>query len=108
MTNRYSEAVAAYDRALALDDKYTWTWIGKGDALRHLQRYEEALAAYDQALALDKRNRFAWNGKATALRSLGRTAEAEQAEQQARQMVGVSSLIRPAKSRRSAEQGRSG
>jgi len=47
------KARADFDRAVALDDKNLWAWIGKGDALSWLQHQDEAAAAYEQALELD-------------------------------------------------------
>ena len=43
---RYEEAVAAFDRAIELDDKNAWAWHEKGQALYDLERYEESLTAY--------------------------------------------------------------
>ena len=42
---RYDEALAAYDRALALDPKYAFAWNNKGIALRALGREAEAQEA---------------------------------------------------------------
>lgn len=46
-------ARADFDRAITLDEKNLWAWIGKGDALSWLQQQEEAVAAYEQALDID-------------------------------------------------------
>jgi tetratricopeptide (TPR) repeat protein len=42
-----------FDRAVALDAKNVWAWVGKGDVLTWLKQLDEAAAAYEQALALD-------------------------------------------------------
>jgi tetratricopeptide (TPR) repeat protein len=42
-----------FDRAIALDAKNVWAWVGKGDVLVWLKRLDEAAAAYEQALELD-------------------------------------------------------
>ena len=42
-----------FDRAIALDAKNVWAWVGKGDVLTWLKQLDEAAAAYEQALALD-------------------------------------------------------
>lgn len=42
-----------FDRAIALDAKNVWAWVGKGDVLTWLKQLEEAAAAYEQALELD-------------------------------------------------------
>ncbi len=47
------KARADFDRAIALDGKNLWAWIGKGDAQSWLQHQDEAAAAYEQALDID-------------------------------------------------------
>jgi tetratricopeptide (TPR) repeat protein len=42
-----------FDRAIALDAKNVWAWVGKGDVLTWLKQLEEAAVAYEQALELD-------------------------------------------------------
>lgn len=42
-----------FDRAIALDAKNIWAWVGKGDVLTWLKQLDEAAAAYEHALALD-------------------------------------------------------
>jgi tetratricopeptide (TPR) repeat protein len=42
-----------FDRAIALDAKNVWGWVGKGDVCTWLKQLEEAAAAYEQALELD-------------------------------------------------------
>jgi superkiller protein 3 len=56
--NRYDEALAAYDVALALapaDDPHALNYW-KGQTLYNLKRYEEALVAYDTALTVASPN----------------------------------------------------
>ncbi|HWP99313.1 MAG TPA: tetratricopeptide repeat protein [Vicinamibacterales bacterium] len=45
-------ALAAYDRAIALDRSNPEAFIGRGRTLARLRRYEEAIAAYTEALRL--------------------------------------------------------
>lgn len=78
---RYEEALAACDKALALDPNYASAWLNKGVALAGLRRDAEALAAYNRVLELDHSNATAWRNKANGLRKLGRTAEAEETEE---------------------------
>jgi tetratricopeptide (TPR) repeat protein len=42
-----------FDRAITLDAKNVWAWVGKGDVLMWLKQLDEAAAAYEQALELD-------------------------------------------------------
>jgi tetratricopeptide (TPR) repeat protein len=42
-----------FDRAITLDTKNVWAWVGKGDVLTWLKQLNEAAAAYEQALELD-------------------------------------------------------
>lgn len=73
---RYEEALAAYEQALALDPTIVNAYINKGFALHNLQRYEEAVAAYKQALALDPTSANAYTGKGFVLNKLQRYEEA--------------------------------
>jgi len=51
--DRIEEALADYDRALALAPNGVETWNNRGVALAALNRHGEALAAYDRALAMN-------------------------------------------------------
>jgi tetratricopeptide (TPR) repeat protein len=73
------EALAAYERALAIDPEHLRAWTQKGILLSMLGRHEEALEAYDRALAI-RQNGLGWAQRARTLRALGRDAEAEEAE----------------------------
>jgi len=42
-----------FDRAITLDPKNVWAWIGKGDVHTWLKQLNEATAAYEQVLELD-------------------------------------------------------
>ena len=42
-----------FNRAITLDTKNVWAWVGKGDVLTWLKQLNEAAAAYEQALELD-------------------------------------------------------
>ncbi len=73
---RYTEALAAFERAVLLDGTNAAAWYAKGTCLAMLARYDEALAAFEQALQLDEKYVPAWDGKAWALGILGRKEEA--------------------------------
>ena len=69
---RLDEAVASYDRALALRQDIAETHCRRADALRLLGRAEDALQGYDQALALSPVFAQALNNRGLVLMALGR------------------------------------
>jgi molybdenum cofactor cytidylyltransferase len=73
---RYTEALAAIERAVSLDKMNAEAWYAKGTCLAMLARYDEALEAFEHSLMLDEHYVPAWDGKAWALGILGRQAEA--------------------------------
>ena len=73
---RYVEALAAAERAVALDETNPEAWYVKGTCQAMLARYNEALAAFAHALSLDTRYVPAWDGKAWVLGILGQKSEA--------------------------------
>ena len=71
-----TQALAAFDRAIALDPNHYRAWIDRGIALSNLNRYEESLAAYDRALELQPRNDLALANRGNSLFDLERYEEA--------------------------------
>ena len=57
---RRVEAVASYDKAIALNPDYVEAHYNRGNALTDLKRYREAFAAYDMALTLKPDLAAAW------------------------------------------------
>jgi tetratricopeptide (TPR) repeat protein len=51
--DRYADAVASFERGLALNPRYPEAWSNRGVALTKLRRFDEALASHDRALAID-------------------------------------------------------
>jgi tetratricopeptide (TPR) repeat protein len=49
---RYEEALASYDRVLAIQPDFAEALSNRGNVLYELKRYEEALASYDRAIAI--------------------------------------------------------
>jgi tetratricopeptide (TPR) repeat protein len=70
------EAIACYDKALALSPQEPKIWSNKGFLLHELGCVEESLYCYDRALALDSRLDGLWCNKAASLAALGRHDEA--------------------------------
>ncbi len=73
---RLTEAVDAYDAALALSPVEGDWWHRRGTALVGLRRYAAAVESYERALALCPTNVLSINGRGVALEGLARTAEA--------------------------------
>jgi tetratricopeptide (TPR) repeat protein len=64
---RYEEALASYDRALAIQPDFANALSNRGNVLLELKRYEEALASYDRALAIRPDLAEAHLGRGTVL-----------------------------------------
>ena len=73
---RYDEALAAYDKALALKPGLAEAWLGRGNVLNELKRCDEALAAYDNSLALKADLAEVWLGRGNVFNDLKRHDEA--------------------------------
>ena len=69
---RRVEAVALFDKALALKPDLAEAWLGRGNVLSKLKRLDEAIASHDKALALDPELTEAWCGRGNVLTELGR------------------------------------
>jgi protein O-GlcNAc transferase len=76
MLNRFEEALASYDQALALQPGNAVLLYNRGRALQDLGRFDEALASYDGALRSDANFVGALNNRGNTLRSLKRYPEA--------------------------------
>lgn len=73
---RYTEALAAVERAVKLDPESARARYVRGTCLAMLAKYQEALADFEQALVLDASYVPAWDGKAWVLGILGNKDEA--------------------------------
>jgi tetratricopeptide (TPR) repeat protein len=71
LSGEYSEAVDAYDRALALNPDYYQAWSNRGSALFNLEQYEASVASYDRAIDLKDDYPEAWNNRGSSLIKLG-------------------------------------
>src|SRR5262249_46886826 len=69
--SRYPDAVAAYERALAVAPGSVKALKNCGVALVALNRHRDALACFDRALALDRNDADAHFNRALALLGLG-------------------------------------
>ncbi len=75
---RYLEALACFDRAIAQQPEDCAAWIFRGVMLIYLGRFDEALKSCDRALAIQPKNAEAWLFHGVALQRLGRYREAYQ------------------------------
>ena len=72
----YTEAVAEYTQAIALDPKNAAAYNNRGIAYVDWGKYAEAVADFTQAIALDPKNAAAYNNRGAAYDDLGKYAEA--------------------------------
>src|SRR6516162_785155 len=73
---RLEEALASYDKAIALKPDYTEAFNNRGLALQELNLLDDALASYDRALALKPDYADAFTNRGIALQELKRVEEA--------------------------------
>ena len=78
------EALAAFDRALALKPSYIEALNNRGITLERLQRYDEALASYDRASALHPDRADGLYNRGNLLKELKRFEESVASYQKAR------------------------
>ena len=57
-TEQYTEALAAYDRAIALHPSYHQAWFNRGLLFNEMMAYGNALESYDRAIALNPDPRY--------------------------------------------------
>ncbi len=73
---RLDEALASYDRALAVQRDHAGALSNRGATLHELERFDEALASYDHALAARPDYAEALFNRGITLQELGRFEEA--------------------------------
>lgn len=81
-----SEALACFEKALAINPRSERSWWGKGVVLGNLGRLEESLAAYDGALAVNPSLTGPLMSKAAALVNAARFQEALKCFEKAREL----------------------
>lgn len=69
---RQQEALAAYDRAIAMSAQNIEAHYNRGNALAAMKRFEEAIASYDRSIALNPNNAQVHDNRGSALASLSR------------------------------------
>jgi protein O-GlcNAc transferase len=73
---RLDEALASYDKAIALKGDYADAFHNRANVLRDLKRFDEALASYDKALAVQPTAVETYNNRGHVLWELKRFEEA--------------------------------
>ena len=73
---KYTEAIASYDKAIAIKPNFHEAWYNRGFALAKLQKYEEAIVSCDKAVAIKPDYHDAWHGRGFALEKLQKYEEA--------------------------------
>ncbi len=73
---RYEEALADFDRAIALDEKIAWAIAQRGVTYQLMKRYEEALADFDRAIALNEKMDWAIASRGETYQLMERYEEA--------------------------------
>ena len=76
---RSGKAVAAFERALALETETAWVWVKYASALIYVRRPQEALAACERALRLEPNSAPAYLDIGIASRILGKLDESRSA-----------------------------
>jgi tetratricopeptide (TPR) repeat protein len=71
-----TEAIASYDKAIAINPNSATAWNYRGNALFSLDRYTEAIASYDKAIAIKPDYASPWDNRGSAELELGRYTEA--------------------------------
>lgn len=74
--NKLEEAIADYDRAIALAPEAPDPYLNRGTALEGLGRWEEAIADYNRVLELDPQDPAAFNNRGNAEAGMGEWEEA--------------------------------
>jgi tetratricopeptide (TPR) repeat protein len=90
------DALASYDKALAIKPDHAEALYSRGTALQRLKRFEEALASHDQALAIQPDHLYAFAASAySALQICGWTRTAELNGQVRAHVAEQKSIISP-------------
>jgi tetratricopeptide (TPR) repeat protein len=95
---RLDEAIAEYERALALDPNFADALHGLAQAYHAKQDFDRAIESAHRILALDPDDILAWTAISRAYQRQGKIPEAEEAGNKAR-LLGWKMELREQKSR---------
>ena len=77
-TIEITEAVASFDKAIAIKPDYAEAWYYRGYVLRGFGQNAEALESFDKAIAIKPDYSDAWYNRGYVLKMLGRNTESLQ------------------------------
>ena len=55
-SEKYNEAIKAYEKAIEINPQDSEAWYNKGIALNHLNKSDEAIKAYEKAIEINPHN----------------------------------------------------
>jgi tetratricopeptide (TPR) repeat protein len=73
---KFAEALADFDRAIELDQKFAWAIASRGQTYHSMSKYPEALADFDRAIKLDENNASMIASRGQTYRSMSKYPEA--------------------------------
>lgn len=73
---KHEDAIASYDRALAIEPGDHRVWLGRSTPLRALGQFKEALSSCEQAIEINPEDPDAWSNRGALLYALGQIKEA--------------------------------
>jgi protein O-GlcNAc transferase len=76
---RYQDALAAYDKAIAIKPDLVDAFYNRANVLKSLQRHDDALSGYERTIALQPDHAQAFVARADTFNSIGRFPEALEA-----------------------------
>lgn len=68
---QWDDAIAAFTKAVGIDNTFAAAFFGRGEALRNLEDYQAALDSYKSATNIDPKSAKAYNGQAICEKELG-------------------------------------
>jgi tetratricopeptide (TPR) repeat protein len=74
--HNYSDAIATYDRVLAIRPSFAEAWTNRGNVLTAIGNYKDAIASYDNAINVNPRLDEAWYNRGNVLSILKRYKDA--------------------------------